>query len=198
MERQLQVHLNNLLEYAWQNDVTYREWSMWLVAFNLTRDTNTLIQPPVTPVSFATQTFGPLFYWARTRTHSMDKVRTTEVTPHSKLKYPLRLNLFVVSSIENDIMWLIITRYSYDKPPLDDITLEDFEEYALDRLRVLAEIESCFVRNRTWENLKEVTIKQCNNYLKLSHSTATNEDLDSQRRKDHVSHFILRLAFCRT
>lgn len=83
-------------------------------------------------------------------------------------------------------------------PPIDDITLEEFETCALDRLRVLAEIESSFARNRSYEDLKTVTLAQCDKYLPLHSSTAKSVDRDAERRKDHVGHFVLRLAFCRS
>jgi DNA primase large subunit len=76
--------------------------------------------------------------------------------------------------------------------------VEEFEVWALDRLRVLAEIESSFVRNRPWDELKTVTAKHTEKHLALAHNTARTVRLDEQRRKDHVSHFVLRLAFCRS
>lgn len=81
---------------------------------------------------------------------------------------------------------------------MEDITIEEFETCALDRLRVLAEIESSFVRNRPHEELKTVTLEQCKKYLPLNSSTAMNVNRDAERRKDHVGHFVLRLAFCRS
>lgn len=87
---------------------------------------------------------------------------------------------------------------SYDRPPLQEITIEDFEICALDRLRVLAEIESSYARNRPWEELKAVTMKQCDKYLPLNNWTAKFQPLQEERRKDHIGHFVLRLAFCRT
>ncbi|KAK7693362.1 hypothetical protein QCA50_002930 [Cerrena zonata] len=102
-----------------------------------------------------------------------------EVERYSNLKYPYRLNF-------------------YDRPPLDDITIEEFETCALDRLRVLAEIESSFVRNRTWDELKNVTQNQSEKYLPLNSRTALTVDRDSERRKDHIGHYVLRLAFCRS
>ncbi|KAF8844572.1 DNA primase, large subunit [Paxillus ammoniavirescens] len=86
----------------------------------------------------------------------------------------------------------------YDKPPLYEVTLEEFETSALDRLRILAEIESSFARNRSWDELKNVTQTQCNKYLPLSSNTATLVDTEAQRRSDHLGHFVLRLAFCRS
>jgi DNA primase large subunit len=78
------------------------------------------------------------------------------------------------------------------------VTIEDFETWALDRLRILAEIESSFARNRQPDELARVTLTQAKKYLPLSANTATTLPLDEQRTKDHVSHFVLRLAFCRS
>jgi DNA primase large subunit len=78
------------------------------------------------------------------------------------------------------------------------VTLEQFESYALNRLRVLAEIESSFVRNRTQEDLRQIIITQQKKYLPLNSNTAVTIDHDEERKRDHVSHFVLRLAFCRS
>ncbi|OSC99040.1 DNA primase large subunit [Trametes coccinea BRFM310] len=101
------------------------------------------------------------------------------VETHSHLKYPFRLNF-------------------YDKPPIEDITIEEFETCALDRLRVLAEIESSYARNRTFKELTEVMEPICKKYLPLNSNTAETVNRDAERRKDHVGHFVLRLAFCRS
>lgn len=87
---------------------------------------------------------------------------------------------------------------SYERPPLEEITIEEFESCALDRLRILAEIESSFARNRPWEELKKVTDDHSKKYLPLHCTTAKLEPLQAERRKDHIGHFVLRLAFCRS
>jgi hypothetical protein len=88
---------------------------------------------------------------------------------------------------------------SYDVPPRFDITLDDFEKCALDRLRVLAEIESSILRNRSPEEMQRVTETQSNKYFPLNSNTAIAVvNLDDERTRDHVSHFVLRLAFCRS
>ena len=87
---------------------------------------------------------------------------------------------------------------SYDTPPQFDVTLEQFESWGLDRLRILAEIESSFIRNRSFEDLKTIVKEQQRKYLPLNSNTALGSDLDAERKKDHVGHFVLRLAFCRT
>lgn len=82
---------------------------------------------------------------------------------------------------------------------MEDITIEEFETAALDRLRVLAEIESCFARNRTFKEMQAVIIGTvCEKYLQLNRNSAALKPLDVERRKDHIGHFVLRLAFCRS
>ncbi|KAG8827477.1 hypothetical protein FRC19_002930 [Serendipita sp. 401] len=102
-----------------------------------------------------------------------------QVENHFEPHYPHRLNF-------------------YDSPPQFDVTLEQFESWALDRLRILAEIESCFARNRPFEELKNIVGAQQKKYLSMNSNTAINVDKDAERKKDHVSHFVLRLAFCRS
>ncbi|KAI0306506.1 DNA primase large subunit [Multifurca ochricompacta] len=102
-----------------------------------------------------------------------------EVETHSRLRYPHRLSL-------------------YDRPPTEDITIEEFETCAINRLHVLAEIESCYARNRPFDELREITNLQCEKHVPLDHNSAITKDRDSQRRKDITGHFVLRLAFCQT
>ncbi|KAI0647160.1 DNA primase large subunit [Trametes meyenii] len=101
------------------------------------------------------------------------------VNTYSNLKYPFRLNF-------------------YDQPPIEDITIEEFETCALDRLRVLAEIEASYARNRTFKELYDVIDRVCMKFLPLHSNTAKFEPTQEERRKDHIGHFVLRLAFCRS
>lgn len=88
----------------------------------------------------------------------------------------------------------------YDIPPLEEITLEEFETWAIDRLKVLIEIESCVARNKSLKEIELIIKPVLTKYLPLSPLIKdTNEALISQeRRKDYYSHFILRLVFSRT
>ncbi|KAK9477588.1 eukaryotic and archaeal DNA primase, large subunit-domain-containing protein [Lipomyces japonicus] len=88
----------------------------------------------------------------------------------------------------------------YTVPPLQEITLDEFEIWALDRLRVLGEIENCLSRNKAPKALEAVVKPIIDKYLSLSPNSpsAKSSILDGERRKDHYSHFILRLAFCRS
>jgi DNA primase large subunit len=100
-------------------------------------------------------------------------------------RYPFRLNF-------------------YREAPVHEVTIEQFETWAMDRLRVLAEVESSQARNRSYVEMKDLINAQAKRFLPLNASTASGAggsvgpDLDAERMKDHVSHFVLRLAFCRT
>ena len=65
----------------------------------------------------------------------------------------------------------------------------------------LGEIESSLYRNKTQKEM-EVTLKPLfDKYMPLNSNTAhaaRSVQLEYERRKDHYSHFILRLAFCRS
>ncbi|KAJ6260947.1 hypothetical protein Dda_3608 [Drechslerella dactyloides] len=107
----------------------------------------------------------------------------------SGLPYPTRLNF-------------------YDKPPTQEVSLEEFEQWAIDRLRVLGEIETCLFRNNTPAEIDATLKRLLDKYLPLAsnHSVPEAErsnpkrfaGLTAERRKDHYSHFILRLAFARS
>ena len=88
---------------------------------------------------------------------------------------------------------------SYEVPLRYDVTLEDFEVWAIDRLRAFpGDIESSTVRNRSYNNLRAVTALQCKKHLLLNSNGATSVDCDAKRRKDHASQFVLRVVFCRS
>lgn len=83
----------------------------------------------------------------------------------------------------------------YDLPPLEEITLEQFESWAIDRLRILIEIESCLARGKSLRETEAVVKPLLLKYLPTSSS---GSDIVAERRKDYYSHYTLRLVFCRT
>ena len=117
----------------------------------------------------------------------------------------------------------------YERAPLEEVTIEEFEGWALDRLRgasiccrrcccywcaderarwltrpldttrpaVLADIEALLTRGRPADEIARVIAPRLKQYLPMANNTAVNVDLDAERRKDHIGHFVLRLAFCR-
>ncbi|OLL24461.1 DNA primase large subunit [Neolecta irregularis DAH-3] len=92
----------------------------------------------------------------------------------------------------------------YIEPPRNEITLEDFELWAICRLHVLGEIESSLFRNKSVKEMDIILKPLIDKYLPLSSNTSRNSTSqnhtasEQERRKDHYSHFILRLAFCRS
>ncbi|KAL3680139.1 hypothetical protein R1sor_023095 [Riccia sorocarpa] len=72
-----------------------------------------------------------------------------------------------------------------------DVSLEDFEQFALDRLRVLKGIEEARSRGRKQEEVDTLVIDLWRKYMR----TPNAADLAA---KDMISHFVLRLAYCRT
>lgn len=87
----------------------------------------------------------------------------------------------------------------YDAPPLEEITLEEFETWAIDRLKILIEIESCLARSKSLKETEAVVKPLLLQFLPLAPTTASgNAQTIAERRKDYYSHYTLRLVFCRT
>ncbi|KAJ5121804.1 DNA primase large subunit [Penicillium atrosanguineum] len=112
------------------------------------------------------------------------KKRQFAVPIYKQQDYPHRLNL-------------------YDTPPTAEITLEQFEQWAIDRLKILAEIEACSYRNKSAAETEQHITPLLQKYLPLSANTSSSNGaadprLKNERQKDHYSHFILRLAFSAT
>ncbi|QLQ80182.1 hypothetical protein HG537_0D01830 [Torulaspora globosa] len=80
----------------------------------------------------------------------------------------------------------------YELPPQGEITLDQFEVWAIDRLKILLEIESCVSRNKNMKEI-EAIIKP-----HLQKTMPFNMDNLEAKKKDYYSHFILRLCFCRS
>ncbi|GBL86206.1 DNA primase large subunit [Araneus ventricosus] len=92
----------------------------------------------------------------------------------------------------------------YKQPPLDTITLEEFEDLALERLKVLRLIERAGAKfNKNSQEYKDMIFSELrkqnlSSYCKITVATdTTSKDKYEFRRRDHISHFILRLAYCR-
>ncbi|KAK0546840.1 DNA primase subunit pri2 [Tilletia horrida] len=86
----------------------------------------------------------------------------------------------------------------YTLPPTQEITLWQFETWAIDRLRVLADIESSQARNRSYAEMRDIVRETAKQYLPLNANSAIGQPTQAERQKDHVSHFVLRLAFARS
>lgn len=107
----------------------------------------------------------------------------------------------------------------YKDPPVEEITLEEFERFAVDRLKLLREVENVNIRfkrdSEEYEGkMEKLLVEFLPNYkssillpekkgfmVRNDKEEMDNKILADQkndRRKDHISHFILRLAFART
>ncbi|KAF2756325.1 DNA primase large subunit [Pseudovirgaria hyperparasitica] len=86
----------------------------------------------------------------------------------------------------------------YELPPTTEISLEEFEEWAISRLKVLSELEACSFRNRSPEETTSYMSSILEKHLPLHSNSSRSSTLQDERRKDHYSHFILRLAFSST
>ncbi|QLG74469.1 hypothetical protein HG535_0G03520 [Zygotorulaspora mrakii] len=80
----------------------------------------------------------------------------------------------------------------YDLPPSGEITLDQFETWAIDRLKILLEIESGISRNKNVKEIEKIIKPQFDKLLPF------NNDNFEDKKKDYYSHFILRLCFCRS
>lgn len=89
----------------------------------------------------------------------------------------------------------------YYIPPTEDISLQLFEELAIERLNVLRILEQATVQNLRilsdeWKNkiIAELNQAGLKHYVRLIDGRGDA----IARRRDYISHFVLRLAYCRT
>ncbi|XP_059214789.1 DNA primase large subunit [Centropristis striata] len=89
----------------------------------------------------------------------------------------------------------------YGQPPLENISLTEFEAFAVDRLKLLKTIENVGVsyvkQSENYMKKLEYELKALNFLYRADASQSGHSEYE-KRRKDHISHFILRLAYCQT
>ncbi|XP_030571403.1 DNA primase large subunit [Drosophila novamexicana] len=95
----------------------------------------------------------------------------------------------------------------YHYPPTEDIHIDEFEELALERLRLLRVFDRATTKglrllSEDWKEYVngEMSRDGLRGYLRMgTTSSGTKHESDLQmRRRDYLSHFILRLAYCRS
>ncbi|XP_002746723.1 DNA primase large subunit [Callithrix jacchus] len=85
----------------------------------------------------------------------------------------------------------------YLQPPSENISLIEFENLAIDRVKLLKSVENLGVSYV--KGTEQYQSKLENELRKLKFSYRENlEDEYEPRRRDHISHFILRLAYCQS
>ncbi|CEG36611.1 dna primase [Plasmopara halstedii] len=87
----------------------------------------------------------------------------------------------------------------YKEAPLVEVSLEQFEEFAIDRLHVLKAVENYRLRSMQMKDREIRLEKTLNKYMPLR-STASRRtgQAEDDTTKDVLSHFFLRMAFCQT
>ncbi|XP_078011429.1 LOW QUALITY PROTEIN: DNA primase large subunit [Phascolarctos cinereus] len=85
----------------------------------------------------------------------------------------------------------------YLQPPSENISLIEFETLAIDRLKLLKIVENLGVSyvkgSEQYQSKLEIEIRR----LKFSYRESSDDEFEA-RRRDHISHFILRLAYCQS
>ena len=83
----------------------------------------------------------------------------------------------------------------YERPPQTELTLDEFEIYAVDRLKILRTIDALKQKGFKPRELEAELAPVLAQALPLRGSA---EHVKADGRKDQVSHFILRLGYSRT
>jgi DNA primase large subunit len=90
----------------------------------------------------------------------------------------------------------------YDDAPQEELTLDEFELFALDRLQLLRGIEILQARGHDGKEFSDklgvLETKHMPLRTRGDNVVADRSGRTADQRKDQVSHFILRLAYCRT
>ncbi|XP_062344546.1 DNA primase large subunit [Cinclus cinclus] len=85
----------------------------------------------------------------------------------------------------------------YLEPPVESISLVEFESFAVDRLKLLKVIENLGVSHVRGTDVYKAKLEAELRKLKFPYRALAEDDYEA-RRKDHISHFILRLAYCQS
>ncbi|XP_014670597.1 PREDICTED: DNA primase large subunit-like [Priapulus caudatus] len=95
----------------------------------------------------------------------------------------------------------------YRIPPLGNISLQEFERFAVERLKALKLFENVSLvftrgseeyKNKIRTELRKMGLKT---FLRTMGQEENDADVDAsheERRRDNISHFILRLAYCKS
>lgn len=93
----------------------------------------------------------------------------------------------------------------YILPPLNDVSLKDFEDLAIERLKLLRILEQASVKfpkvlSKEWQDHVKSEVNAVDDikyFLNLIGNGNTEKHMNA-RRRDYMSHFILRFAYCRS
>jgi len=86
----------------------------------------------------------------------------------------------------------------YNEAPLVEVSLEQFEEFAIDRLHVLKAVENYRLRSVQMKDREGRLEKTLNKHMPLRAAPMRKGQAEDDADKDVLSHFFLRMAFCQT
>lgn len=109
-------------------------------------------------------------------------------------------------SLDAVLEWLIPHNVVlYAIPPICDMTITEFEALALERLKVLRILEQAAAKNlkpmsEEWREsvFSEMIHEGLKGYVRLCKGNHPKDQDIAARRKDYLSHFILRFVYCRS
>lgn len=124
-----------------------------------------------------------------------------------KMDFPRRSKVKITRSSNEDSLYRLLPHNClfYILPPLIDISLQEFEDLAKERLILLRILEQAGIKfpkilSEEWkEHVKtELNGAGLKHFVRLARGNAdTDQDMNA-RRRDYLSHFILRFAYCRS
>ncbi|WKX90089.1 hypothetical protein Q1695_009154 [Nippostrongylus brasiliensis] len=87
----------------------------------------------------------------------------------------------------------------YDVPPSEEIGIDEFDDIAIERVKVLKAVEDIKERY-SWgtDEFKTAMTRELSKLMPIAAGTSMPSDVERARRRDVIGHFILRLAFCRS
>ncbi|XP_028929171.1 DNA primase large subunit [Ornithorhynchus anatinus] len=85
----------------------------------------------------------------------------------------------------------------YLQPPCENISLIEFESLAIDRLKLLKTIENLGINYVKGTDSYRSKLENELRKLKFCYRSMLEDEYEA-RRRDHISHFILRLAYCQS
>ncbi|KHN76917.1 DNA primase large subunit [Toxocara canis] len=87
----------------------------------------------------------------------------------------------------------------YLEPPVEDISLSEFGKMAIGRLKVLRVVEQLKERFAgDNDSMSEALSRELLKLMPIACGMCATDKVAEERRRDLISHFILRLAFCKT
>ncbi|XP_049750883.1 DNA primase large subunit isoform X1 [Elephas maximus indicus] len=85
----------------------------------------------------------------------------------------------------------------YLQPPSENISLIEFENLAIDRVKLLKSVENLGLSHLKGSEEYQSKLEAELRKLKFSYRESLEDEYEP-RRRDHISHFILRLAYCQS